>query len=224
VTVNETNTSRCGRTDTEGAASAAPSLPPEGHPPRGFGSIAGLTRFLERTSAWLAGALLVINVGDILLGVLFRYVFKSSVIWTEEVARFSLVWLVLLGAPGALYRGDHMAIEFLLPRFPRWARLPLGLFRLGVTVFVLGLLIWFGAQNVAGTWTMRTMALNIPKAIPLSAVPLGMGMLLLLSLLLAVERGLVPSPSLPEKTNIPSDADPPGNASEEHGAPTSPGE
>ena len=44
----------------------------------------------------------MINVGDILLGVLFRYIFKSSVIWTEEVARFSLVWLVLLGAPVAV--------------------------------------------------------------------------------------------------------------------------
>ena len=102
VTVNETNASRCDRTDTEGAASAVPSVPPEEHPRRGFGNIAGLTRFLERTSAWLAGALLVINVGDILLGVLFRYIFKSSVIWTEEVARFSLVWLVLLGAPVAV--------------------------------------------------------------------------------------------------------------------------
>lgn len=155
--------------------------------------IAEITRFLERASAWLAGTLLVVNVGDILLGVLFRYVFKNSVIWTEEVARFSLVWLVLLGAPGALYRGDHMAIEFLLPRFPRWSRLPLALFRLGVTAFVLALLVWFGAQNVAGTWTIRTMALGIPKAIPLSAVPLGMGMLLLLSLLLAAERGLLSS-------------------------------
>lgn len=224
MTVNETNTFRCGRTDTEGTAPAVPSVPPEKSPPRECKHIAGLTRFLERASAWLAGALLAINVGDILLGVLFRYVFKSSVIWTEEVARFSLVWLVLLGAPGALYRGDHMAIEFLLPRFPRWAQMPLALFRLGVTVFVLGLLIWFGTQNVTGTWTMRTMALNIPKAIPLSAVPLGMGMLLVLSLLLAVERGLVPSPSSPENTNMPSNADAPDDASEEHGASTSPRE
>ena len=50
--------------------------------------------------------------------------------------------------------------------------------RVGVQVCVLCILVWFGARNVAGTWQMKTMALGIPKALPLMAVPIGMSMLL----------------------------------------------
>ncbi|HPJ47404.1 MAG TPA: TRAP transporter small permease subunit [Synergistales bacterium] len=68
----------------------------------------GLERWitrLETLSAWTACFMLAVNVGDILLGVFCRYVLKSSLIWTEEVARFSLVWIVMLGALGAAVRG-----------------------------------------------------------------------------------------------------------------------
>ncbi|MDR1875525.1 MAG: TRAP transporter small permease [Synergistaceae bacterium] len=142
------------------------------------GGAAALCRNLELLSAVLAVFLLVVNIGDIVLGVIMRYVFSQSIIWTEEVARYSLVWLAMLGAAGACARGDQMAVDFLVPRFPRPLRIFAGVMRVGVQVCVLLTLIWFGAQNVGGTWQMKTMALGIPKAIPLMAVPIGMGMLL----------------------------------------------
>jgi len=101
------------------------------------------------------------------------------VIWTEEVARYSLVWLVMLGAAGALAKGDHMAIDFLVPKFPGWLKKTSEVLRLGIQLVVLFVLIWYGAMNVRGTWHMKTMALGIPKAIVLMAVPLGMSILLL---------------------------------------------
>ena len=133
----------------------------------------------EMVSAVLAVLLLLINVGDIVMGVVLRYVFNASVVWTEEVARYSLVWLVLLGAAGALARGDHMVVDFLVPRFPGWLKALSWVARMGVQICVLVVLIWYGAKNVGGTWQMKTMALGIPKAIPLMAVPIGMALLLL---------------------------------------------
>ena len=133
----------------------------------------------EMVSAVLAVLLLLINVGDIVMGVVLRYVFSASVVWTEEVARYSLVWLVLLGAAGALARRDHMAVDFLVPRFPGWLKAFSWLARVGVQICVLAILIWYGIKNVGGTWQMKTMALGIPKAIPLMAVPIGMALLLL---------------------------------------------
>ncbi len=137
-----------------------------------------LSSLVERLSAVSAGFLLLVNVGDIVLGIFFRYVMKSSVIWTEEVARYSLVWLVMLGASGAMARGDHMSIDFLVPRLPTPIKSLAEIVRTAVQVTVLILLIWLGAKNVAGTWSMKTMALGIPKAIPLMAVPIGMSLLL----------------------------------------------
>ncbi|SMG13878.1 TRAP transporter small permease [Dethiosulfovibrio salsuginis] len=155
---------------------------------RDLGRIQKLAIAMERLSALVAGFLLLINVGDIVLGILFRYVMKSSIIWTEEVARYSLVWLVMLGAAGAQAKGDHMSIDFLTPRFPRWLKKLSYVVRIGVQAVVLVLLIWLGSKNVAGTWTMKTMALGIPKAIPLMAVPIGISMLLVQLLLQELHR------------------------------------
>lgn len=135
---------------------------------------------LERLSAWSAGALVVVNVGDILMGIFFRYVLHSSVIWTEEVARFSLVWLVMLGACGALYHGDHMSIDFIVPHLPSSVQWFLGWIKRIITVAMLLLMTWLGLVNAWGTWHMRTMALDIPKTIPLLSIPVGLFMLLLI--------------------------------------------
>ena len=139
---------------------------------------------LERLSAWSAGALLVINVGDILLGIFCRYVLKSSIIWTEEVARFSLVWLVLMAAGGAYYHGDHMVIDFVVPRLPPLLQKIIDYFKLALSIFILGLMIWLGLMNAVKIWHMKTMALGIPKTIPLMSVPAGLALLLVLFLLL----------------------------------------
>ena len=141
-------------------------------------------RRLERLSAWSAGALLVINVGDILLGIFCRYVLKSSIIWTEEVARFSLVWLVLMAAGGAYYHGDHMVIDFVVPRLPPLLQKIIDYFKLALSIFILGLMIWLGLMNAVKIWHMKTMALGIPKTIPLMSVPAGLALLLVLFLLL----------------------------------------
>jgi TRAP-type C4-dicarboxylate transport system permease small subunit len=145
---------------------------------KGRGAATAFCRNLEFVSAAVAVFLLIVNVGDIVLGVVMRYCFAQSIIWTEEVARYSLVWLAMLGAAGACARGDQMAVDFLVPYFPRPLRFVAEVLRIGVQVCILCVLIGFGIQNVAGTWQMKTMALGIPKALPLMAVPIGMSMLL----------------------------------------------
>jgi len=142
---------------------------------------------LEHLSALSAGALLVVNVSDILLGIFCRYVLGSSIIWTEEVARFSLVWLVFMAAAGACCRGDHMVIDFVVPRFPVPLRKAVIAFRIVLTIFILGLMTYLGSVNAVRMWNMRTMALGIPKTIPLLSVPAGLLLLLITYLFLVPE-------------------------------------
>lgn len=133
---------------------------------------------LEIFSAWAACIMLVVNVGDILLGVFCRYVLKSSIIWTEEVARFSLVWIVMLGALGAAVKGEHMVVDLVVTRFPAALRRMVEWGRFVITVCVLTLMIYLGWVNAVSIWHMKTLALNIPKTIPLMALPAGFALLL----------------------------------------------
>src|SRR5690606_19149470 len=117
---------------------AAPTpVPPHGHgrtalarPPAAAGDLPVLhlvsrtAQFLssltESVSALLLGAIVVIN----LLQVLFRYVIGAPLGWTEEVMRYSVVWLTFLASVAALHRGEHMVIDVLGTALPRRLRRP----------------------------------------------------------------------------------------------------
>ncbi len=147
------------------------------------------TNRLERISAWAACLLLAFNIGDVLVGVVFRYLLKSSLIWTEEAARFSLVWMVMMGALGAAVKGDHMVIDFVVPRFPVALRRLIGWGRFLLTILILSLMIYLGTVNAVQMWNMRTMALNIPKTIPLLSLPVGFLLLMAGTILMQFDRG-----------------------------------
>ena len=56
--------------------------------------------------------------------VVFRYVLEASLSWSEELARFLLMWLAALSAAYAMKTGAHFALRFLVdrtpPRVQRW--------------------------------------------------------------------------------------------------------
>ena len=52
---------------------------------------------------------------DVLWGVLTRYAFGSQADWSEELARFLLIWLGMLGAAYASGQRMHLSIDLLLP-------------------------------------------------------------------------------------------------------------
>lgn len=60
--------------------------------------------------AWMT-IVLVIQVGA-------RYLLSSGMPWTEEMARFAMIWLVFLGATVMSKEGSHISITILEDRYP----------------------------------------------------------------------------------------------------------
>ncbi|MBS3918195.1 MAG: TRAP transporter small permease subunit [Deltaproteobacteria bacterium] len=56
---------------------------------------------------------------SVLLGVLFRYVLKAPLPWSEEMARYLMIWGVSLGASIAFREGSHVGITILVDRLNR---------------------------------------------------------------------------------------------------------
>ncbi len=65
--------------------------------------------FLE----WALALLLGVMVLDVFWGVITRYLLESQSSWTDELARFLLVWLSILGAAYASGKKLHIAIDIL---------------------------------------------------------------------------------------------------------------
>lgn len=63
----------------------------------------------------------------IVVAIVSRYVIKASVPWTEELARYLMVWAAFLGGSLGLKRGVHVGISFVVRKIPprtcRWVSL-----------------------------------------------------------------------------------------------------
>lgn len=129
--------------------------------------------FVQLSVMRLGAMLLVIAVAAIVCaGVFFRYVLNDSLSWSEELAKYAMLWLVFLAAPIALRLGVHPNIEILVARFPSTLkRAILTLVHLGVCVFCSYLAVkshgfaWNGKTQVAisvGDVSMYWFFVSIP--------------------------------------------------------------
>lgn len=69
-----------------------------------------LTR-LVRAEQFLAVCLLLVVLGVMGAQVFARYVFQTPLSWSEEVARFAMIWLTFIAASFVLARNQHIAVD-----------------------------------------------------------------------------------------------------------------
>ena len=76
---------------------------------------------LYRALQFVLTALIAIMIVPVTLQIASRFIdVIPRYIWTEEVARFCLMWLIMLGATIAVYDGTHFDVDVLpTPRTPR---------------------------------------------------------------------------------------------------------
>ena len=103
-------------------------------------------RFLGDVSDHVVGWLLVISVLLNVAQVFTRYAMNDPLFWTEEMVRYTTVWMTFVGAAAASLYGDHMDMNLFLEvknaRFQAWHQAFLQLIVLGFSV----LIIWQGTR------------------------------------------------------------------------------
>lgn len=131
----------------------------------------GFVRHGIRAILVLTMFVIVASVGA---GVFFRYVLGQPLFWSDEVARFALIWMTFLGAAALMFsEGGHITVEVLVTRAgcrARWRmELVADLFVLVISlVVVAGSYLWMSAR-----YEHLSPALNIPMGYVYTAIPLG---------------------------------------------------
>lgn len=137
---------------------------------------------IDRAIIWITSiavvALMLTVVGSILAGVFFRYVVNSALPWPEELARFAMVWLTMLGAGLVVRYGGHIAVTFVTNRLTNWPKLAAVWFARAVVVLFLVMLLWFGVDMTDRAGRQRSAALEWSMAVPNLAMPLGAALML----------------------------------------------
>jgi TRAP-type C4-dicarboxylate transport system permease small subunit len=142
--------------------------------------LAETSRFIELVLLFICSALLVLLTLSVFLEVVIRYVLNAPLSWTEEIARFALVWFAMLASAVAARRGVHFAFRWGMKPFPEAVRRPV---RQVVNVLVITFLSFLLVQGIGtlGVVSDQTsMATEIDMRIPYSAIPVGMGLVMVI--------------------------------------------
>jgi TRAP-type C4-dicarboxylate transport system permease small subunit len=126
-------------------------------------------RFLENLNCGIY--LLLIFVG--FLQVFFRYVLNYSLSWTEEVGRYSFVWLTFVGAALCVRNDSHIGLDIMTTKLSRPKQFALLMLVDIGTMALLIFLIYQGGLITLKTTRQVSAALHIPMSVFYFSIPLG---------------------------------------------------
>ena len=155
------------------------------------GAAAGLLRrapiaWLETLNKVLAtlvelpAALLVLaEVIVLLMGVTSRYVLHTPLVWSDELASILFLWLAMLGSIVAFQRGEHMRMTAIVGKLEPDKRAFFDLIAVAFLAFVVHPAYEFASDEAFVT----TLAIGIPNSWRAAALPIGLGLMLLVGIL-----------------------------------------
>jgi TRAP-type C4-dicarboxylate transport system permease small subunit len=130
--------------------------------------IDGYYRLLD----WLLAATVGILVVPVTLQIVARFTeWIPHWIWTEELARFLFIWMVMLGAMVGIRDGSHFEVDV----WPELRPKANALLRIVSNVFVLAfalIFVWYGFKFVQFGWSQNSELAELPMAFIFVAWPL----------------------------------------------------
>jgi TRAP-type C4-dicarboxylate transport system permease small subunit len=108
-----------------------------------------------------------------------RYILNDSLAWTEEIARYGLMWVVFIGGAMVTRRNTHIAVE-LLSNVMKPGRLRAALLAVVDTIKLsfLGLLAYFSVTIIERMHMQRMTVFDLPMSYVYAGVGLGCFMML----------------------------------------------
>jgi TRAP-type transport system small permease protein len=150
-------------------------------------------------------ALAVFIVGMVTTEVVLRKFFGSSLIITEELARYLMVWLVFLGCALAVRDGCHIRINFLVKRFGRAVQIAVAVAANALTILFLLLLVVEGLRILPQQFYQTTITFDAYMFYFYLAIPVG-SVLMILYLVPRLKEvlagNMLEAPDLPDERRI----------------------
>lgn len=139
----------------------------------------------------LLTVVMTVLVLDVVWQVFTRYILKDPSSWTEELATFLMIWVGMLGASVALYRGAHLGIDYFVGKLSPRKRLYTELFVFScIGIFSLVVMLIGGIQLVSRTLALSQIspAMKIKMGYVYLALPISGFFLVMYSIELLIER------------------------------------
>lgn len=137
---------------------------------------------VNKGTEFLTSAFLVIMVVIIFLQIISRILIQSSFPWTEELARFLMIWLTFLGAAFSFQYGAHIGITLITNKIPKKVAAVVQIIVCLLCVVLFSILIVQGYDLVMRSTTQVSPALGVPMNYVYTIIPIS-GLLMTLNVI-----------------------------------------
>ncbi len=126
---------------------------------------------------YVSVAMLFVIVCLTFANVVTRYLIKYSMAFSEEMALYLFVWMVMLGTSIAFKNASNVSVSLLYNKFPRKLKVSLYILSVAVSIGVFASILYWGTVQVLEELELETTteAMGLPSwyftsALPASAV------------------------------------------------------
>jgi TRAP-type C4-dicarboxylate transport system permease small subunit len=128
--------------------------------------------------------IVIIFLFSVLVAVVFyqvvaRYIFNNPPSWTEELARFCQVWVILLASSICIRKGNHLAVDYFSHRLSPGAKRKINIVMSSLIVLYILVIIIFGWKLMVVGWYQVSPALQVNMSFVYLVFPLS-GILMIL--------------------------------------------
>ena len=130
---------------------------------------------LNKLLEWAVVILLCVMLFSVLWGVFTRYFFADQSSWTDELARFMLIWVSILGAAYISGKNAHITIDLLSASIALKARLQMEVVTgMIISLFVLVIFLVGGSRYIYISFKLgqTSAALEIPMGYVYLVLPI----------------------------------------------------
>src|SRR5262245_15818646 len=127
----------------------------------------------------LGGLILAIMSGAVVLQVILRFLGRTGIDGLDEVPRYLFVWLVMIGAAAAMYRGQHTVLDYFINLLGPRLRAAIVVLTNAVGIFLFVCLIKLSLVLVPNAQFQTSAGLGLPLGYVYAAVPVGAALIIL---------------------------------------------
>ena len=152
------------------------------------GATERVLRPIRRSVEVIIVALFAVLTSAVFVQVIARYVFNQPPAWTEELARFCQVWIILLSCSICLRKGSHLAVDYLGPLLAPGIRKAVAVFTGCLVAIYSAVVVIWGVRLLMIGLVQTSPAMQLNMGLIYLVFPVAGGLMLLESILATVAR------------------------------------
>ena len=138
-------------------------------------------RLAIRAVEWLVIALMAVITATVIAQVGLRWLAGTSLVFHEELTRYLMIWVAMLGSALLVHEDGHIRVTLLPAAAPPWLRRIVQASAHLVSMFFVGALVVAAARAFPDILGQKTVTLGVSTAWFFAALPVGGALMFLIS-------------------------------------------